>query len=140
MACHLLDILVYIFGAFNRISGQAANRAGLYEPADTISASGMFESGIPYAASWCFACAEDSSKDEIVISGSTGSLAFSCFEFTPILLRLNSGSEALRVPNPENIQYPMIKAVTSALQGRGESPSTGRTGAYTSRIMEEILG
>ncbi len=139
MGCHLLDILVYIFGDFDMISGQAANRAGLYEPPDTITASGRFKSGIPYSGSWCFVCAEDSSKDEIVISGSKGSLVFSCFEFTPIQLWSKGESRSFTISSPQNIQYPMIKAVTSALQGMGESPSTGETGAYTSRIMEEIL-
>jgi len=139
MACHQLDILVYILGGFSSISGQAANMAGLYEPPDTISASGMFESGIPYSASWCFASAEDSVKDKMVISGENGSLVFSCFEFTPILLSLAGDSQVINLTNPENIQYPMIKAVTEALQGIGESPSTGATGAYTSRVMEEIL-
>jgi 1,5-anhydro-D-fructose reductase (1,5-anhydro-D-mannitol-forming) len=139
MACHQLDILVYLLGRFAGISGRASNRAGLYGPPDTVTACGLFEAGIPYSASWCFACAENSSRDEMVLTGDKGSLEFSCFSFTPINLRTGRETRTFSITNPVNIQYPMIRAVTLALQGRGESPSTGVTGAYTSWLMEEII-
>jgi hypothetical protein len=47
--------------------------------------------------------------------------------------------ERVSLPNPHHIQQPLIQAIVDSLQGKGESPSTGTTGARTSDVMDRVL-
>ena len=140
MGCHELDILSFLFGEPNSVAGNAANFGQLYTPEDTIIASMEFENGLLYNGSWCFASSENSECDEIEIIGETGSLKFSCFAYSTIELINNKGRTEYPVLPPENVQYPMIRAVVEELQGKGHSPSHGDTAAMVNWLMEKILG
>ncbi|MFC2115639.1 Gfo/Idh/MocA family protein [Bacteroidota bacterium] len=140
MGCHELDILQFLLGEAKSANGYASNYGGLYAPEDTIVASLEFESGLIYSGSWCFVCPEGSACDEIQIIGDSGSLKFSCFEFTPIEVINSDGRAEYPVPPPEHVQYPMIRTIVEELQGKGKSPSNGETGARVNWLMEKILG
>jgi len=56
-----------------------------------------------------------------------------------VRLESTSEAEAFDIPHPPHIQQPMIQAIVDELNGQGRSPSTGETGARTSRVMDWML-
>ena len=140
MGCHELDILSYYFGTIKSVEGWHANRGGLYRAEDTVAASMVFESGPLYTGTWCFAAAEKAAADVIEIIGDKGRISFSCFQFTPIEWVSGEGVASFDIGPPENVQLPMIRSVVEDLQGHGESPSKGDSGAHVSWVMDRILG
>lgn len=139
MGCHLLDILLFLFGEFKAAWGLAGNNGGLYEPADTVAASIEFENGLFYSGQWCFVSVKGNDVDEIEITGEKGSIRFSCFKFTPIKLLTGRGTELYSIDPPEHVQLPMIRDVVNELRGEGRSPSTGKSAARVNLLMEKIL-
>ena len=139
MACHQLDILDYFFGQISEVYGVSSNRRGLYETEDTVAASFKFESGIIATGVWNFVAYEGSRTDSMQITGEYGSILFSTFDFSPVILKTKDETLEFKPDNPENIQYCLIKDVVEELQGTGTSPSTGITGARTNKVMDIIL-
>lgn len=140
MGCHALDILFFIFGDPLEVSGSVCNAGGLYAPEDTISASLLLPGDLMVTGSWSFVSPHEYQKDRIKIVGENGSLEFSVFSFEPILLTLAKQSKSFTTQQPEHIQMPHIRSMVSQLQGRGACPSTGKTAAVTSRVMDVITG
>lgn len=140
MGCHELDIITFLFGEVEMIGGLAANLGKLYTPEDTVLATIKFENGLLYNGSWCFTAPESSVCDDIVILGDSGTLKFSCFEFTPIEVITPKGRSEYTIQAPEHVQLPMIRAVVEELRGMGQSPSHGDTAARVNWMMEKILG
>lgn len=140
MGCHELDIMLYLFGDVKNIDGFGRNVGGLYTPEDTIVYSIEFENGLLYSGAWCFYCDEGAAIDTIEIVGESGSIEFSCFGFTPIVLRNGEGEQEFPIAPPENVQFPMISAVVEELMGKGSSPSKGESAAKINWMIEEILG
>lgn len=139
LASHQLDYLDYLFGPITRVSGTAKNRAGLYLAEDTVAASFEFESGVVGTGAWTFVASPDDACDSIEIVGTGGSIGFSCYNFTPIVLKAGGGRREYRNERPEHVQICLIREIVNELLGRGASPSTGITGARTSRVMDEIV-
>jgi predicted dehydrogenase len=140
MGCHEFDILMFLFGEVETAEGMEGNFGGLYRPEDTVIASVRFEGGMLYNGTWSFAVPENSTCDEIEVTGESGSMKFSCFAFTPIEVVNPQGRKTYAVSPPEHVQLPMIIAIVEELRGRGRSPSHGDTAARVNRLMEKILG
>lgn len=138
MGCHALDILFYIFGDPLEVDGKANNVGGIYAPEDTISASLVLPAKVMVTGSWSFVCPELYRKDRIEVFGETGKMDFSIFSFEPILLTSDKQEESYSILHPEHIQMPFIQSIVAELQGEGKSPSTGKTAAVTSRVMDVI--
>jgi len=119
LAPHQLDLLQWFFGVITRAHGYCSNVAGLYEAEDTVSASFLFENGVPGSASWSFVSHECTRQDQIEILGTKGKLLFSVFDYQPIRLVTVEGERAMSVENPPCVEQPLITAVTEHLQGIG---------------------
>lgn len=139
MAPHQLDLLQDLFGIITHARGYAANKGGLYEAEDTVSACFSFESGLPGSGSWCFCGHESHKEDRIEILGDKGTLCFSVFTFEPIRLHTNEGLQVFDIPNPEYVQLPMIKAVTEALQGIGVCKADSISVTPVNWVLDRIL-
>ena len=139
LACHQLDILDYYFGHITEVQGVFSNRKGLYAAEDTVASSFRFENGIAGTGLWSFVTGESSETDSMDITGESGSILFSAFDFSPVILRTKNKTEEFRPDNPENIQYYLIKNVVEELRGMGKSPSNGISGARTNKVMDMIL-
>jgi predicted dehydrogenase len=139
LASHQLDYLDYIFGPITSIQGRAANQAGLYTAEDAVCANFEFESGVLGSGLWCFTVAENAKADRIQIVGSKGSITFSSFDVTAVILETDAGIEEFEIPRPQYVQQPLLQTVVDDLLGRGKCPSTGVSGARTSRVMDEIV-
>ncbi|MDR1342985.1 MAG: Gfo/Idh/MocA family oxidoreductase [Prevotellaceae bacterium] len=138
MASHTIDILMFLLGKITKANGVTGNVAGWYEAEDVVSASFLFESGAVGSAVWLYASSETEQKDWIKITGDKGSIRFSTFAFSSIELSTEVGISTFACPKPEHIQQAMVQSIVDELLGSGICPSTGETGALTSRVMEEI--
>ena len=72
------------------------------------------------------------------IMGSAGSIAFGAFDFGPIELTTEAGTQQLDCPVPEHVQQPLIETVVDDLLGRGICPSTGKSAARTNQVIDRI--
>ncbi len=134
---HTLDILDFILGPLENVRGDARNVASPYDVEDAVAMHFSTRSGALGTAQWNFASAV--SADEIVISGDKGEVRLATFGDGPIDVRAGPKVERLELPNPRNIQGPMIESVVAELAGLGRSESTGTTGARTSAVMDAAL-
>lgn len=140
MAPHQLDFLQQLFGVITEARGICANRGGLYQAEDTVSACFEFENGLPGSGSWCFVAHESASEDRIDLVGDRGSVSFSVFDYQPIRLHTLYGEESIAVPNPPVIQAPIIKSVVEHLQCIGVCNCTSVSATPVNWVLDRILG
>lgn len=139
LASHQLDYLDFLFGPIQKVKSIVLNQAGLYKAEDYVSADFLFGNNIAGTGVWSFCASPDSSRDTIEIVGEKGSVKFTTFSFEPIVLTNESGRKEFINERPEHVQYYLIEKIVASLNGQGASPSTGISGARTSKIMEEIV-
>ena len=140
LAPHQIDLLQDMFGMILEARGICANRGGLYQAEDSVSAVFQFENGLPGSGSWCFVGHESARNDRILIIGNQGSLSFSVFNYSPIEVHTSVGTQRIEVPNPQYVQYPLIKNVCEHLQGRGICTATSVSATSINWVMDRILG
>jgi predicted dehydrogenase len=139
MASHQLDYLDFLFGPIQHVKSLVLNQAGLYRSEDFVTAEFIFQNNVAGTGTWCFTVSPENQEDTILIIGEKGSIRFSCFSFEPIVLTNDLGRQVFINERPDNIQINLIEKIVQALNGIGNSPSTGETGARTSKIMDEIV-
>lgn len=141
LASHQLDLLDFLFGPITDARGHVANVAGLYEVEDTVSATFQFESGVVGSGSWSFVAPSNTRTDTIELIGTKGTLTFSTFMFTDIVLQTSTCKMIYNEENPDNIQFYLIQSIVKYLQGKGDKvASTCVSAARTNWVMENILG
>jgi predicted dehydrogenase len=140
LAPHQLDLLQHLFGVITEARGICANRGGLYQAEDSVSASFEFEDGLPGSGSWCFVAHKSAREDRIQVIGTQGELSFSVFSYDPIVLNTSQGSESIVVENPDYVQYPIIKTVIEHLQGRAVCQCSSVSATPTNWVLDRILG
>ncbi|MCD7973866.1 MAG: Gfo/Idh/MocA family oxidoreductase [Candidatus Azobacteroides sp.] len=140
MAPHTLDILDFLLGEITEAKGFSANLGNLYPVEDTVSAIFRFQSGIQGTGQWNYAGAEGEEKDIVEINGEKGYIRFNTFAFKPIELATHRGREFYTTEHPQHIQQPLIQSIIEELRGNGKCPSTGVSGARTSRVIDKIMG
>lgn len=137
LASHQLDFLDYILGPITAAAGYSHNQAGNYPAEDIVSGVFRFESGVQGMGTWCFNTFD--AVDRTEITGSHGRITFSTYGDDPILLETGEGTTEFAIPYPAHIQQPLIQSVVDDLLGLDDCPSTGESGARTSRVMEQML-
>jgi predicted dehydrogenase len=137
LAAHALDVFDHWFGAISEVAGQAANRGGSYPAEDTVTMSWRHANGVQGTGTWCFCTSR--STDEILIEGTLGTLATSCFGEEPVRLVTGSGERSIEAPYPRHVQQPLIQTIVDELHGRGRCPSTGETARRTSAVIDSVL-
>lgn len=140
LASHQLDMLQHLFGVITEASGICANRGGLYDAEDTVSACFRFETGLPGSGSWCFAAHESAKEDRIDVIGDIGQVSFSVFNYDPIKLYTTGEEQRITVPNPPCVQHPLIKNVVEHLQGTSVCTCTAVSATPVNWGMDRILG
>lgn len=118
LAPHQIDLLQEMFGPIIEAEGMKANRGGLYQTEDSVSACFKFDNGLPGSGSWCFVAHESVKEDRIDIVGDKGSLSFSVFTYQPIVLQNEQGRQEFVVENPTYVQRPLIELVVKHLQNK----------------------
>ena len=140
LAPHQIDLLQGMFGQIIEAEGFKANRGGLYETEDTVSACFRFDNGLLGSGSWCFVAHESAKEDCIEIIGDNGSLSFSVFNYTPIVLHTPKGREEIKVANPEFVQLPLIKLVVEHLQNKAVCTCDCVSATSVNWVIDRILG
>ena len=139
LACHQIDLLDFLMGPIVSAAGAAANRAGLYEPEDTIVASLGFQSGALAVGCWCYVGARDQSMDLIEIYGTGGKIAFCSSTRSPIQLLTDDKTESWTFRKPVPSQLFMIESICKNLLGQEIFPSNRESAARTSWAMDKIF-
>lgn len=137
LAAHQLDFLDYILGPIRSVQGFAANQAGHYPAEDIVSSAFVFETGVQGVGTWCFSTFDELDHTEIV--GSRGRISYSTFDDSPVVLKTVEGTREFNIGYPRHIQQPLIQSVVDALNGNGICPSTGKSAARTSWVMDQML-
>ena len=137
IGCHTLDVIDFIAGPLQAVQGAAANVASKHWVEDSVVMSFRLESGGLGTASWNFASAQ--SEEVIVFSGTVGRISISTFGQEPVKLERGTETECFDLPNPVNIQQPLIETIVNHLLGNGACASTGETALRTSRVMDTVL-
>ncbi len=139
LSSHQLDYLDYLFGPVKGLQSFVTNQAGLYNAEDYVTASFTFKNEIVCSGTWCFSCSDESNRDIIEIFGDKGVITFSCFGFTPILLKNSEGCSTFEYPRPPHVQYCFIKEMVQELRGKENKPGNGTIAARTSWVMERVV-
>jgi predicted dehydrogenase len=137
LGSHMLDFLDDLLGPISSVKGIAGNQAGYFQAEDTVAASFAFESGVQGVGSWCFVGPESRDLTEIV--GTEGTIAYSTFDANAVALVTGDDTREFAISFPPHVQQPLIQTVVDALNGEGTCPSTGESGARTSRVIDAIL-
>jgi predicted dehydrogenase len=140
LACHQIDLFDWFFGKVGEVRGNHFNRRGLYKAEDLVLAQIFYESGLPVTGSWCFASDDSQNTDVIRIYGTSATLEFSTFAFTPVKLISKAGISEELPPNPDNIQYWFIRNMVEELQGLRPRKDNCEAATRTNWIMDKILG
>jgi hypothetical protein len=83
---------------------------------------------------------ESARTDRILLIGNQGSLSFSVFNYDPIEVHTSEGRQRIEVPNPQYVQYPLIKNVCEHLQGRAVCTATSVSATSVNWVLDRILG
>lgn len=137
LASHTLDLLDFLVGPIQEVSGHASNQSKLYEAEDMVSGSFLYQSGEQGTGVWCFSAYENSDHNEII--GTKGKISFSTFDNVPIRLTTNDGIQEWEIDQPQHVQQPLIQSIVNELLGSGKSPSSGVSGARTNKVMEQFV-
>ena len=140
LAPHQIDLLQEMFGPILKAHGYCANRGGLYQTEDTVSAAFQFADGMPGSGSWCFVANDSARVDRISIGGELGSIQFSVFTYEPILLITPNGRQEFEVPNPQYVQMPLIQNIVEHLQGTNQCECDSVSATTVNWVMDRILG
>jgi 1,5-anhydro-D-fructose reductase (1,5-anhydro-D-mannitol-forming) len=138
LGSHMIDLLQYFLGPISTATGYAANQCRLYDVEDIVGAIFTFDNGVQGVGLWSFGAEENLDQTEII--GSLGSITYSNFMDLPVVLRRGGRAEEFHIAHPEPIQQSLIQTVVDELLSTGRCPSTGRSGAMTSRVMDMVLG
>lgn len=139
LASHQFDYLDFLFGPVAEVKGIAVNQAGLYPAEDTVTGTFRFENGVTGTGSWCFVAHKTAFTDVIEIIGDGGTITFSTFLHSEVVMQNNEGTHKFRFQNPENIQFNLIQQVVGAIYGTVECTSTGESAARTSAVLDEMV-
>ena len=137
---HQLDLLDFFFGPIESVCGRKGNQAGWYPAEDIVCAHFRFSSGVLGSAIWCFTLSNTTPMDRMEVVGSSGKITYTTFDSSPIRLETVEGTQDIELPWPQHVQQPHIGTIVNELCGIGTCPSTGISGARTTRIIDEILG
>lgn len=137
LGCHTLDILDFLFGPLQSVTGSASNVASPCDVEDSVALQFRLASGGLGTASWNFA--SDRRLDLIEIAGTDGEISLSTFGNEPVVLTRGGDREIFDLPNPKHIQQPFIETIVRHLNGDGLCPSTGATATRTAEVMDAAL-
>ena len=137
IACHTLDIVDFLLGPLEDVSGSAMRRPDApYAVEDHVEM--RFRIGSAAGAGlWDFC--SPTREDEIVIRGERGSLRLATFNSPLLTLETEDGIQKIERPHPPTIQEPLITTIVAELLGRGKCPSTGDSALRTARVMDTVL-
>ena len=138
LASHGIDLFIHLLGEIDKATGIAINQQGLYTAMDSVTGSWIHKSGVTGSGSWNFGT--NKREDIVQMYGDKGEISFSVFEEAPLELENESNKESIVIENPENIQLYHVQNMKNHLTGISQHPSTGKTAAHTTWVLDNLLG
>lgn len=139
VASHQIDLLQWLFGNLRLEYASAKNLGGFYDAEDYVTAVFASDEGVHISGKWCFCNPDNHSTDSFMITGSNGTLSFSVFSYTPIILDIGS-KKSFKYKNPTIAQKDMIGEVNKMIRGQKSACIFDlSSAANTSRFIEKIL-
>lgn len=137
LACHGLDLIIWLLGDVAMVKGIASRQAARYTAFDAISSVWQHKNGVHGTGCWNFNAYQR--RDEVVITGTKGEIRFGVFGDEEIVLLSQSGTERKYLPNPPHIQQFHVEYMARHLKGQSLHPSTGKSALHTAKVMEAML-
>jgi predicted dehydrogenase len=139
MASHQIDLLDFLIGPITDAHGDIANRAQLYDVADTVVANLNFQSGAIASCCWSYVGDKHHPVDKIEIYGLHGKITFSMSTLTPVVVQHGNSRQFFSFKKPEYSHIYMIEKIVNHLLGKKEYPSNRISAARINWVMDEIL-
>ncbi|MBC7920193.1 MAG: Gfo/Idh/MocA family oxidoreductase [Ferruginibacter sp.] len=136
LAPHQLDILYWIFGAPREVRGRALNQSGLYQAPDMTTVEAVFAHSVCLSGVWAFNVGASAAEEQCEIIGARGTLRFSFFKKSDLIIDTDSGTQRLAFTYPENIQHPMIAEVVKFFKGEGPNPCSLEEALVSMNMMD----
>ncbi|WP_087017606.1 Gfo/Idh/MocA family protein [Thaumasiovibrio subtropicus] len=138
LGSHMLDLLHYLIGEIIEVDGIAVQQDNQETTPNSIAAHFRFNNNVLGSGLWHF----DSFGDEDVITlyGDEGTLQFSVFKDSTIILNTQAGRELINLPHPKHVQLPHIQAMQADINGKAESPCRAFYAERTNWVIDQILG
>lgn len=137
MVAHVLDIVEYLFGKIENVSGMAENYGGYYDVEDTVNAIFKTESGVMGNGIWCYVADHD--EEEMLIVGDKGRISTTGLFYGPIKVIVDGTEEVIDYQEPEHVAQPYIQTIVNELIGKEKSPADLESAAHVIKVMDEIL-
>ncbi len=130
LAPHQVDLMVAIFGRPLQYSGIPDTR----RPAVRVGGQMLFPDNILFNGVWDFD--QEKEEDYCEINGSKGSVRFSFFDKTPILLEAEGGVEEFSFDPLPHVQEPMIAQTVQYFLGRQQNPCPIEEGLVCMEVLD----
>jgi predicted dehydrogenase len=137
LASHAFDVLDFLLGPIGAAAGLSANTGGTYAAEDVTAAAFQFERGVVGTGLWNFNASE--TADRLTISGAGGDIVTSVFDDVDVTVLRSGAADAHPVRNPPHVHQPLVQTIVDEWNGRGTCPSTGRSAARTSRVLDACV-
>jgi predicted dehydrogenase len=133
---HVIDLLDHLLGEFIEFGGSASASPGSIVE-DNVALHFRTSMGVVGTAAWNFT--GDRNEELLVIEGTRGRLSTEVLGHSPLTLHSGDATETFAIADPPHIQQPLIQSIVDDLLGRAKCPSTGLSGARTSKVMDAAL-
>jgi predicted dehydrogenase len=137
MTTHVIDIVQYFFGDIKQVKSFADNKGDFYEVEDTVTALFETEKGILISGLWCYV--SDFDNEEMLISGSKGTIFTNGLYYGKVKTLINSKEETKDFIEPEHIAMPYMQMVINEMAGGKKSPADVISAANNIWVIDEVL-
>jgi len=134
MGSHTVDLLDFLFGPVEHVSGLSVNTGGTYEVEDVTAATFRLGGGGLATGLWNFNAG--AASDALVVTTTLGEVRTTVFGDADVVVTRDGAADVHAVRNPPHVHQPLIQTIVDELAGRGACESTGASGARASRILE----
>ncbi|MFH5836499.1 Gfo/Idh/MocA family protein [Proteiniclasticum sp. C24MP] len=131
---HMMDMILYLFGDVGYAKGISRNQAKVLEVEDNTSGILLFRNGVQGTVQLTFNGKVN--EDQMVITGSEGTLKFSIMNNEPLEIIKPNGIDEISFEELEHVQMPLISDVALAMGKESELDSTGLYGLRTQEVIE----
>lgn len=139
LAPHQLDLLLMYFGTPEVIQGFSLQRIPHGTCDDCVIGQMRFAGDVLFQGHWDFASQDGTVKDRCKITCEQGTISFSFFRSSTLVVKSNQGIETTTFDPPRHIQQPMIETVVSYFQGTGENPCPSSVGVQVMEMIDAFV-
>lgn len=133
---HMMNIILYLFGETEFITGIAANQKKSFDVNDVVSGILRFKNDIQGSVQLSFNANEK--HDELIIIGDKGTMKFAIMANSPIIIIKDGVKKSIPFDDIEHVQMPFIRLVVGSLQGKSSLDTTGIYGLRTQEVLETL--